>query len=266
MNLSQLVLTLLLAAVATTSIVNAAKEQVQDVKLLKRNKRQQRKLRNHQQKMRKLTRAMSINPIPPDTSSPVSNIKTGEPTPSPVSNIKTLEPTPSPMEDPTNEPTESPTTNDCDDIGNAKESRDGVQYDLRFFDDKSCRDGSGQRYQYGEIDNVDNFDDCAETCVQDVPSALLSSFRGIDFVCESKNRDSCRCLYDAGALDDNARSLASDGVFDSTNTDGTGKGSVGGNGFVGRFRRVGLLEAEDAEFVCVKLESSRLVDVDVAVA
>ena len=266
MNLSQLVLTLLLAAAATTSIVNAAKQQVQDVKLLKRNKRQQRKLRNHQQKMRKLTRAMSINPIPPETSSPVSNIKTSEPTPSPVSNIDTLEPTPSPTEDPTNEPTEAPTTNACDDIGNAKETRSGVQYDLRVFDDKSCRDGSGQRYEYGEIDNIDNFDDCAETCVQDVPSALLSHFRGIDFVCENKDRDSCRCLYDAGTLENNARSVASDGVFDSTNTDGTGKGSVGGNGFFGRFRRVGLLEAEDAEFVCVKLESSRLVDVDVAVA
>jgi len=209
---------------------------------------------------------MSINPIPPETSSPVSNIKTSEPTPSPVSNIDTLEPTPSPTEDPTNEPTEVPTTNACDDIGNAKETRSGVQYDLRVFDDKSCRDGSGQRYEYGEIDNIDNFDDCAETCVQDVPSALLSHFRGIDFVCENKDRDSCRCLYDAGTLENNARSVASDGVFDSTNTDGTGKGSVGGNGFFGRFRRVGLLEAEDQEVVCVKLESSRLVDVDVAVA
>ena len=255
MNLSQLVLTIIVAAAATTSS-NAAK-QVKEVEVLKRDKQHNRKLRNHHQKMRKLNRAMSFPII------------TGNPTPSPVT-ADTNEPTPSPADtnNPTNEPTQSPTSNDCDDIGDVKQTRSGVQYDLQYDYDQSCRDANGNRYEYGEIDNIDSFDDCAETCVQDVPSALLPHFRGIDFVCQnqnSKEQDSCRCLYDAGTLESNSRAVASDGVFDSTDTSGTGKGSVG-NGFsaTSRFQRVGATTEEDKEVVCVKLESSRFADVAVA--
>jgi len=256
MNLSQLVLTIIVAAAATTSS-NAAK-QVKEVEVLKRDKQHNRKLRNHHQKMRKLNRAMSISPI-----------ITGNPTPSPVT-ADTNEPTPSPADtnNPTNEPTQSPTSNDCDDIGDVKQTRSGVQYDLQYDYDQSCRDANGNRYEYGEIDNIDSFDDCAETCVQDVPSALLPHFRGIDFVCQnqnSKEQDSCRCLYDAGTLESNSRAVSSDGVFDSTDTSGTGKGSVS-NGFsaTNRFQRVGTTTEEDKEVVCVKLESSRFVDVAIA--
>lgn len=253
MNLSQLALTLLLAAAATIS-TNATK-QVHEVEVvMKRDKQHNiRKLRN--QKMRKLNRVMSI----PNTDMPVSpRIITDSPTPSPADST----------DEPTNDPTSAPTGNDCDNIGNVKETRSGVVFDLQYSDNQSCRDANGNRYEYGEIDNIDNFNDCAETCVQDVPSALLSRFRGIDFVCQRQNsnqeRDSCRCLYDAGTLESNSRAVASDGVFDSTNTDGTGKGSVGhgGGSRASKFQRAG--STEDKEVVCVEVESSRLVDVAIA--
>ncbi len=255
MNLYQFALTLLLAAAA-----NAAK-QVHEVEVVKRANR-----RNRNQKMRKLNRAMSVPRI--ITNSPVSpGIATDSPTPSPADNT----------DQPTNDPTSAPTSNDCGDIGDVKETRSGVVYDLKYNGDQSCRDENGNRYEYGEIDGVDNFDDCAATCVQDVPSSLLSHFRGIDFVCQrtpgmqqdySTQQDSCRCLFDAGTLESNSRSVATDGVFDSTNTDGTGTGAVvpeGGSSRASKFQRVGSTNpGEDKEVVCVEVMPSRLVDVAIA--
>ena len=83
----------------------------------------------------------------------------------------------------------------------------------------------------------------------------------------NNEQDSCRCLYDAGTLESNSRAVASDGVFDSTNTDGTGTGSVGPGGVSSRsskFQRVGMTPGGDKEVVCVEVESSRLVDVAIA--
>ena len=81
-----------------------------------------------------------------------------------------------------------------------------------------CVDSRDRTYEYGEFKRTRTFDDCADVCVKDVPSSLLSSFRGIDFDCKE---ETCRCLYDSGTL-----SNRNSGRFDRTSTRERGDGSI----------------------------------------
>ena len=81
-----------------------------------------------------------------------------------------------------------------------------------------CVDSRDRTYEYGEFKRTRTFDDCADVCVKDVPSSLLSSFRGIDFDCKE---ETCRCLYDSGTL-----STRNSGRFDRTSTRERGDGSI----------------------------------------
>ena len=83
-----------------------------------------------------------------------------------------------------------------------------------------CTDEDGQYYEYGQIDDIEDFGQCADACVEDVDSDLLDTFRGIDFDCGS---NTCNCLYDQGTLD---RRNSAD--FDRTSRYGQGYGSITG--------------------------------------
>ena len=70
--------------------------------------------------------------------------------------------------------------------------------------------------------SVDNFSECAELCVNNVPESLATddAFRGYDYYCTSRR---CSCLYDAGTLDNR-----NSGRFDRTNRNERGRGSISG--------------------------------------
>ena len=83
-----------------------------------------------------------------------------------------------------------------------------------------CTDEDGQYYEYGQIDDIEDFGQCADACVEDVDPSLLDTFRGIDFDCGS---NTCNCLYDQGTLD---RRNSAD--FDRTSRYEQGYGSITG--------------------------------------
>jgi len=89
-------------------------------------------------------------------------------------------------------------------------------------DNAECVDSRDQLYEYGQFVDTLDFSECADLCVNSVPSnlAFSSSFRGFDFECASAT---CNCLYDAGTLDSkNSNS------FSRINKSPTGRGSISG--------------------------------------
>ena len=107
------------------------------------------------------------------------------------------------------------------------------------------------RYEWGEIEDVDTFSECAEACVNDAPEdlAMGSSFRGFDFDCDEST---CYCLYDEGSISSSdARSFARSNRNDrSAKGEGSIEGSDSANGIycgklVGREMALDALEGED---------------------
>ena len=137
-----------------------------------------------------------------------------------VNNKKTTpSPTPYKSRKSTPIPTDS-NTNVCILDGSPRSDRGGQGYRFNLVKSNArCTDEDGQHYEYGQIDDIDDFGKCADACVQDVNSDLLVSFRGIDFDCE---RSTCHCLFDEGT------SISQ--KFESTSRDGylTGYGSIVG--------------------------------------
>ena len=129
----------------------------------------------------------------------------------------------------------------------------GSIYHFEYYSNIACRDASGERYEFGAIDNVRGFKDCAKTCVQDVPEDFLPHFRGIDYVIKTDETDAevneCRCLLDTGTLDMNTVY----DVFDYINTDYTGDGYVGGEGTDDAVRKNRAMETVTKDVVCVKV-------------
>ena len=71
------------------------------------------------------------------------------------------------------------------------------------------------QYEFGEINNVSKFSDCADECVDQ--DRLREDLLGFEWDCDE---DKCRCLYERRTLED--RNYG----FDRTNTKGTGTGSI----------------------------------------
>src|SRR5210317_1106772 len=97
---------------------------------------------------------------------------------------------------------------------------------------QQCVDRHHELYQWGQFNHVHSFEDCANVCVNHVPSNLAfnNSFRGIEYLCETSQ---CRCLYDRGFLNRSIRRLP--GRFNRANTRERGVGSIQRNR--GRFNR-----------------------------
>ena len=85
-----------------------------------------------------------------------------------------------------------------------------------------CVDRDGELYEYGQINHINDFSECADACVNDVSTRLVDSgsFRGIDYDCK---RRECRCLYDEGTL-----SNRNSQDFDRTNRREYGYGPIDG--------------------------------------
>jgi len=66
-------------------------------------------------------------------------------------------------------------------------------------DDAVCVDGDDHKFQYGQINEVEEFSECAEKCVMDGNEELLAELVGYDWHCM---HSICRCLYNKGALGD----------------------------------------------------------------
>ena len=85
-----------------------------------------------------------------------------------------------------------------------------------------CVDRDGKLYEFGQINRINDFSECADACVNDVSTRLVDSgsFRGIDYDCK---RRECRCLYDEGTLSNrNSRD------FERTNRREYGYGPIDG--------------------------------------
>jgi hypothetical protein len=118
--------------------------------------------------------------------------------------------------------------------------RDGVRF--RFNLEKSdslCVDSKSNLYEYGQYNGVADASDCAEACVNEVTSSMAAEVRGYEYGCNDRV---CRCLYDAGTLDD--RSSSRNG-FNSINRKYVGTGSITGT-------------TSEAAYVCFKLVGAEL--------
>lgn len=121
--------------------------------------------------------------------------------------------------------------------------RDAKNYRFELVQSRArCTDADGKKYEYGAIDDVGDFGDCARACVQDVRSSLLDSdgFRGVDFDCRY---NVCRCLYDEGTLDRDSSG------FDRTYRDESGHGPIDG----------AKASRSSKDFYCGRLEGSDFV-------
>merc|ERR1712127_582652 len=101
--------------------------------------------------------------------------------------------------------------------------RDGQRFRFNLVErDSQCTDDRSRLYEWGRFNGCENFSECADLCVNNVPSSLAfdGSFRGYDFDCD---RMTCSCLYDANTLDSRNGSR-----FDRTNRNEPGRGSISG--------------------------------------
>ncbi|KAL7460673.1 hypothetical protein ACHAXS_001116 [Conticribra weissflogii] len=74
--------------------------------------------------------------------------------------------------------------------------------------DAYCADSDGITYEYGDMNRINNADDCAEFCVNGVTSeTLYRALRGFENDCGART---CRCLYDEGTItNDNSQDFRS---------------------------------------------------------
>merc|ERR1712130_235849 len=95
---------------------------------------------------------------------------------------------------PTRRPTKKPTSNNkCVDNNKPNAKRNGEKYKFQLErSNAECVDGKNRVYSWGEFKNVKDFSKCANKCVKDVRSSLLSNFQGFNWDCKKKT---CRCLY-----------------------------------------------------------------------
>ena len=101
--------------------------------------------------------------------------------------------------------------------------RDGVRFRFNLQNsDSLCVDSKSNLYEYGQYNGVADASDCAEACVNEVTSSMAAQLRGYDYGCNDRV---CRCLYDAGTLDN--RSSSRNG-FNRTNRNYVGTGSITG--------------------------------------
>lgn len=114
-----------------------------------------------------------------------------------------------------------PTPEDCVDDDRPRPVRKGQRFRFKLVDsDAQCVDKRDRLYEWGQFEDVENFSECAELCVNSVPETLATggSFRGYDFNCRS---GTCNCLYDEGTLDNR-----NSGRFTRTNRNEPGSGSI----------------------------------------
>lgn len=102
---------------------------------------------------------------------------------------------------------------------NPSARRDGQRYSFSREGSGQCVDRSDRRYAWGLFNGIRSSSRCADECVGNVRSNQLRDLQGFEYI---SNKNECRCLFEAGAL--NGRNVRS--RFDDSNTSGRGRGPV----------------------------------------